>query len=69
MNQQGKEKGLSSAMRIIDVVLPGHSSAGFLKAKCSDCGGVFEIPYGDRVDAILFGHWDKYHICAEEGRQ
>jgi len=32
-----------------------------MKARCPKCGVVFEVPYSDRVDALLFGNWRKYH--------
>jgi len=37
-----------------------------LKAQCPDCGEVFEFPFKDRVDVLLFGNWRKYHFCKRE---
>lgn len=36
-------------------------SEEMLKGKCSVCGQVFEYPYADRVNVLLFDHWRKYH--------
>lgn len=34
-----------------------------MKGRCPDCGAVFEFPFEDRVNVVLFGNWKKYHMC------
>lgn len=34
-----------------------------LKGKCPFCGNIFEYPYSDRVDVVLFNNWRKFHYC------
>lgn len=36
-----------------------------MRGKCPYCGEVFDFPYEDRVDVVLFGNWRKYHQCEE----
>lgn len=37
-----------------------------MKCRCPECGVIFEVPYSDRVDALLFGNWRKYHPTCKE---
>ena len=34
-----------------------------MKARCPKCKTVFEYPYEDRINVVLFGNWKKYHQC------
>jgi len=36
-----------------------------MKVRCpiETCRKVFEVPFEDRVNVVLFGHWHKYHPC------
>jgi len=37
-----------------------------LWGKCPYCKEVFQFPFKDRVNVILFGHWKKYHRCNKQ---
>lgn len=37
-----------------------------MKARCPKCGEVFEYPYEDGVNVVLFGNWKKYHQCKDK---
>jgi len=34
-----------------------------LRGQCPECGELFEYPYEDRVNVVLFSNWKKYHRC------
>ena len=33
------------------------------RARCPKCGEVFEYPYEDRINVIIFDNYEKYHKC------